>query len=119
MNATKKGSSEKKQKLSTNTKISKVISDWVGKNKKVFWKYEVSCFYQTYLISITNLPLPEEKDITISPNNRLLTNQQKLQLCNAVKKGCAGTDISVNSTIDVKVNYVNGGAVITDIVKRR
>jgi len=95
--------------------LSNIIRDWVGENIKVFWKYEVSSFYQTYKISIANLPNPSETDISVSSHNKLLNNNQKKQLCNAVKKACTKvTDLDI-SRVNVKVDYING-IVVADVI---
>ena len=87
-------------------KLSNIIRDWVGINKKVFWKYEVSCYFSTYKISVLNLPNPSNEDIKISPN-RVLSNSQKTQLCNTIKKSCAKAGELGISCIEVNVDYVN------------
>lgn len=115
MNTAKQKILENKQELMERKKIIKVINDWAGKNKKVFWKYEVSCFYKTYIIRVTNLPEPSEKDIMLSSNNRLLNDQQRKQLCDAITKVCAKAEVMNNSSIDVQIDYENG-AVIAEIV---
>jgi len=86
-------------------KLLKVISNWVGKNKKVFWKYEVSCFYKTYVIRINNLPEPSAKDIILSANNRLLNDRQKKELCEAVIKVCAKNNAFNESSVDIQIDY--------------
>jgi hypothetical protein len=108
MSATKMEVSEKKRLLMT-------ILDWVKKNKKIFWKYEVSCFYETYKISIHNLPDPGERDISVSPNKKLLSIQQKMQLCDAVKNVCGKAGVISESYIDVIINCTDGGAVTAEI----
>ena len=115
MNTTKQGILNKKRELAEKKIFSRIISDWAGKNKKVFWKYEVSCFYKTYKIKINNLPEPSEKDILLSSNNRLLSDEQKKQLCDALIKACAGTEGLSDSSIDVKLDYVEG-AVIAEVI---
>jgi len=97
------------------TKLSEIIRDWADKNKKVFWKYEVSCFYKSYVIRVANLPVPSVNDIMLSSNNRLLNDQQKKQLCNALKKACSVNGRLNESSIDVKIDYVDGG-VITEVL---
>jgi hypothetical protein len=104
-----------KQGLLEKKRLSKIIRDWAGKNKKVFWKYEVSCFYKTYKIKVANLPNPSKDDVLVSSNNRLLNNQQKTQLCNSIKEACAGAGELTESSIDVQIDYVNG-AVIAEVV---
>jgi len=108
MNATKKELLEMKR-------VSKIVREWAGENKKVFWKYEVSCYYKTYTIRLANLPNPSTEDIMVSSNNRLLNNQQKTRLCNAIKKECAKTEMLNNSCLDVQIDYV-GGAVVAEII---
>jgi hypothetical protein len=95
--------------------LSNIIRDWVGENKQIFWKYEVSSFYQTYKIHINNLPDPSEVDVSISSHNRLLNNSQKKQLCSAVKKACTKAAVLDISHIDVKVDYIDG-AVVADLI---
>jgi hypothetical protein len=104
-----------KQKLSERKRLSKIINDWAGKNRKVFWKYEVSCFYQSYRIKVANLPNPTSKHITVSKNNRLLNDLQKTQLCNAIEKARVQADVLSDSSIDVKIDFVNGN-VVTELV---
>ena len=89
-------------------KLLDIISDWVTANKTFFWKYEVSSFYETYKISIENLPEPSNDDIMLKSYKRLLNNDQKTQLCNKIKKAYAETDKLTSSSINVKVNYVKG-----------
>ena len=94
-------------------KLSNIIGEWVDKNKKSFWKYEVSCFHKTYKISVLNLPNPTAENVKISPDNRSLNNNQKIQLCNAIKKICAkASDINI-SYIEVKVDYESGDVAAT------
>ncbi len=112
MNTIKEKLSEKKQELIAREKLGKIIRDWAGKNKKIFWKYEVSCFYKTYLMRITNLPKPSTEDIMVSSNNRLLNNQQKTQLCNAIEKACTKVDLFSDSSLDVQIDYVDGSVII-------
>jgi len=85
-----------------------IIQDWVDINKKIFWKYEVSSFYQTYKINVSNLPEPSKEDIKVVSNNRMLNNTQKTQLCSVIKKACAKEGILNNSCINVKIDYVKG-----------
>jgi hypothetical protein len=89
-------------------KLLNIIQDWVNVNKKVFWKYEVSSYYETYKISITNLPKPTNEDIKLQSYNLLLNNNQKTQLCNTIKKVYSKTEKLTDSSIKVKVDYVNG-----------
>lgn len=104
-----------KQKLSEKKRFSNIVKDWAGKNKKVFWKYEVSCFYQSYVIKVANLSDPSLINITVSKNNRLLNDQQKIQLCNAIEKAGVKTDILSASSIEVQIDYVDG-AVIAEVI---
>ena len=85
-----------------------VISKWVSANKKFFWKYEVSSFYETYKISVDNLPAPSNEDITLKSYKRMLNNNQKTQLCNKIKKAYAESGELCVSSISVKVDYVKG-----------
>ncbi len=91
------------------------IKDWVEINKKIFWKYEVSSFYQTYKINVTNLPKPSKEDIKIVSNNRMLNNTQKIQLCGVITKACAKEGVLSNSCINVQIDYVKG-AVIAAVI---
>lgn len=88
-------------------KLSQIVGDWVIKNKKLFWKYEVSSYYCPYKISVFNLPEPSSEDIKVSPYIKMLNNTQKTQLSNAIKKACARTEMT-SARIDVTVNYSNG-----------
>jgi hypothetical protein len=84
-----------------------VIGDWVSENKKVFWKYEVSSYYKQYSLSVTNLPDPSIENITVVSNNRLLNNDQKIKLCNRLKKACAQAGELSNTCIKVQIQYEN------------
>lgn len=105
----------RQQKLLESKRLSNIIRDWVGENKTVFWKYEVSCFYKSYRIKVANLPNPSTEDISVSSNNRLLNNQQKTQLCKAIKKACARADVLRDSSIDVQIDYVSK-AIIAEVI---
>ena len=85
-----------------------IISDWVTENKKFFWKYEVSSFYETYKISIANLPKPSNDDITLKSYKRLLNNDQKSALCKKIKNSSIEFENFNDSSISVKVDYVKG-----------
>lgn len=89
-------------------KLSEIIRDWADKNKKVFWKYEVSSFYKSYIIRVANLPVPSANDVMLSSNNRLLNDQQKKQLCSAIKKVCPASGRLKESSIDARIDYVDG-----------
>lgn len=115
MNTAKQEFSDRRQELLEKKKLSKVISDWVVKNKKVFWKYEVSCFYKTYLLKVTNLPEPSVKDIHQAMINRLLSDLQKKQLCDAITNACATAKVFNNSSIDVQIDFIDG-VVIAEVV---
>ncbi|HPS58086.1 MAG TPA: hypothetical protein PK514_08260 [Spirochaetota bacterium] len=117
MSTTKQKILDRRHELLEKKRLARIISEWVGKNKKVFWRYEVSCFYETYRITIINLPEPSEKDITVLPGIKLLKNQQKLQLCTAIKKACAKTEELCDPCIEVKVNYINGGAINAEVIQ--
>jgi hypothetical protein len=88
-----------------------IIRDWVFENKKIFWKYEVSSYSETYKIKVANLPNPLKEDITISSHHRLLNNMQKTQLCNVIKKSCAKEGAPAKSCVNIKVEYVSGAVV--------
>ncbi len=111
MNAAKNESPDRKQEAIEKMKLSRIIGDWVTRNKKIFWKYEVSCFYKTYLLRVNNLPEPCEKDIHLSANNRLLNNQQRKQLCEVISKTCTKAKAFNASSIDVQIEYDNGSVV--------
>lgn len=89
-----------------------VVRDWVGENRKVFWKYEVSSFHKTYKISIGNFPNPSQEDIFVSPNTGSISKEKK-QLCIAIKKACAKAEVPSYSRIDVKVDFQDGAVVAT------
>jgi len=95
-------------------KVSEIIKNWVLTNKKFFWKYEVSSFYQTYKISIKNLSDPASEDIDVSPKIGIL-NTRKTQLCTAIKKACAKTDDAMTKSISIKVDFVDGD-VVTEVL---
>jgi hypothetical protein len=96
-------------------KLLNIIKDWAVKNKKIFWKYEVSSFYKSYVIKVGNLPDPSPENVTVSANNRLLNNQQKTDLSDAIKKAYTKEETSKSSSIDVKIDYEDG-AVIAEVV---
>jgi len=106
---------DRKQEILEKNRLSKIISDWVTKNKKVFWKYEVSCFYKTYSMRISNLPEPSVKDIQLSSINRLVNDQQKKQLCDALTKACARAKTFSSFSIDVQIDY-DDGTVIAEVL---
>ncbi len=103
------------KELREQKRLLKLIGEWVGKNKKVFWKYEVSCFYKTYTMRLTNLPKPSPEDITVTTINRLITGQQKKQLADAIAKASIKTDILSDTFIDVQIDFADG-YVVTEIV---
>jgi hypothetical protein len=115
MNTTKQKLSDNKQELLVRKRLSKIIRDWADKYKRVFWKYEVSCFYKSYIIRVAHLSRPSTADVMISSNNRLLNNQHKTQLCNAIEKACASAEMLHDSCIDVKIDYVDG-AVVAEVI---
>jgi len=108
MNIAKQDFSNKRQELLEKKKLSQIVSDWVTNNKKVFWKYEVSSYYKTYMIKITNLPEPSVDDIILSADKRLLSIQQKKQLSDAITKACSQKKAFNESSIDVEFDYDNG-----------
>ena len=111
MNISKQKFLDTKQQLLERKKLSKIIRDWADKNKKVFWKYEVSSYYKSYVIRVANLPNPSAENIIVSSNNRLLNNEQKVQLCNAIEKACVKADVLSDTSIDVHIDYVDGAVV--------
>ncbi len=115
MNATEHKSLKNKQELLEKKKLEKIIRDWAGKNKKLFWKYEVSCFYKTYMIRVSGLPQPSAENITVSPFIRLFGSQQKKQLCDAITKASVKAEMLSDSSIDVQIDFVDG-AVSTGII---
>jgi hypothetical protein len=96
-------------------KLLNIIKDWAVKNKKIFWKYEVSSFYKSYVIKVGNLPDPSAENVTVSANNRLLNLQQKTDLSSAIKKAYTTTETLKISSIDVRIDYEDG-AVIAEVV---
>jgi hypothetical protein len=116
MNTTKQKLSDAKQERLVMKKLSDIIRDWTEKNKRVFWKYEVSSFYKSYKIRVANLPGPSTENILVSSNNRLLNHQQKTQLCNAIEKACVNAEVLGDSCIDVQIDYVND-AVIAEVIQ--
>lgn len=114
MNTAAKNFLETKNELIAREKLVKVIREWVEKNKKIFWKYEVSSFYKTYVIKIVNLPEPSVKDISLSIN-RLLDEQHKQQLCDCIIKSCGKSGILSDTSIDIQIDYADG-AVITGVI---
>ena len=115
MNITKHNPLNTKLENLEKNKLAKIIRDWVGNHKKIFWKYEVSCFYKTYTIRIANLPEPSAQDITVSSINRMLTVQQKKQLSDIIIKAGIKTDLIRDQYFDLQIDYVDG-TVITEIL---
>ena len=108
MNTSKQKLLDKKQEHLEKKRLSEIVSNWVTKNKKVFWKYEVSCFYKTYIIRISNLPEPSVNDILLSANSRLLSDQQKKQLCDVLIKASPRSKALNDSSFDMQIDYDNG-----------
>ena len=115
MNTTKQELSGRRQELLEKKRLSEIIRDWADQNKKVFWRYEVACFYKSYKIKIANLPKPSIEDILVSSHKGLLNIQQKTQLCNAIEKACAKAEVFRASSIDVQIDFVHE-AVVAEIV---
>lgn len=115
MKIAKQDFSARRTELLEKKLLSKIICDWADKNKKTFWKYEVSCFYKTYLIKVTNLPEPSVKDIQIPSINKLLSDQQKKQLCDSLTNASAKATVFNNSSIDVQIDYVDG-IIVAEVV---
>ncbi len=115
MNRTKTGLSDMEQGHTEKSRLSVIITDWAAKNKKVFWKYEVSCFYKTYLMKIKNLPAPSVNDIHPVSISRLLNEQQKKQLCDAVTKALGGENPFKELAIDVEIDC-DDGKVIAEVL---
>jgi phenylpyruvate tautomerase PptA (4-oxalocrotonate tautomerase family) len=111
LNTTQEKISDEKQENLEKIKLSKIIGDWVEKNKKVFWKYEVSCFYKTYSMRISNLPDPSAADISPITISRLLSDQQKKQLCDAISKACVRLKNFSNTSINVQIDYDDGNVI--------
>jgi len=111
VNTVRQQSSDREQEALDKMKLSKTISDWVTRNKKIFWKYEVSCFHKTYMLRVNNLPEPGAKDIHLSANNRLLNDQLRQQLCDILSKTCTKAKVFQASSIDVQIDYDNGSVV--------
>jgi len=115
MNRAKQEFTEKRQELMDKKRLSKIVGDWAGKNKKVFWRFEVSSFYKTYLIKVNNLPEPGVNDIQPPSINRMLVDHQKKQLCDAITIACARSKQFNDPSIDVQIDYVDG-VVIAEVV---
>ena len=90
--------------------ISEIVKDWVAKNKKEFWKYEVSCFFKTYKITLNNLPSPSADDISVSPKI-VIPAAQKTQLSNAIKKALLKSEPVKRTRMDLKVDFKNEAVV--------
>lgn len=103
------------QELLEKKYLANIIREWVAKNKKVFWKYEVSCFYKTYMMRISSLPEPSPGNVMVSAINRLLNDCQKKQLCDAITNACTKTKTFSDSHIDVQIDYVDG-SVVTEVI---
>ena len=108
MNRTKDEVSVTEQGLTDKNRLSEIITDWAAKNKKIFWKYEVSCFYKTYVMKIKNMPSPSVNDIHPVSISKLLSEVQKKQLCDAVTKACGGENPFKESSIDVEIDCDDG-----------
>ncbi len=115
MKTTRQKKSPSKEELLVRKRLAEIVRDWAGENKKIFWKYEVSSFYKSYVIKVANLPNPSTEDIKVSSNNRLLNNQEKTQLSDAIKNEYPETETLNGSSIDVQIDYVSG-SVIAEIV---
>ena len=121
MIATRQQSSSTGKEYMDDKRLEKIVGDWAEKNKSSFWKYEVSCFYNSYVIRITNLPNPSTEDIALSSGKRsankkkMLTRQQKAELCSALAKACVKAHVPAGSCINVKIDY-NDGNVVAAIV---
>ena len=100
-----------KQELLEKKKLFTIVKNWAIKNKTAFWKYEISCYHETFKISVINLPGPTEKDVSVTPNNKSLNNKQKLQLCNAIADSCAKAESFNFTSIDVKIDYEDGSII--------
>jgi hypothetical protein len=90
--------------------LSGIVREWVAKNKKEFWKYEVSCFFKTYKITINNLPNPAAEDISVSPKIALQI-AHKTQLSNAIKKALLKSEPPKHTRMDLKVDFINEAVV--------
>ena len=99
---------KKEEALNEQKRLTEIVRLWVEKNRKVFWEYEVSCFYKSYVIRISNLPLPSEKDISVSSNCKLLGDKQKSQLCKAIEKARPKTELLKSPSLSVQINYSEG-----------
>ena len=88
-------------------KLSAIVGDWVKKNRKLFWKYEVSCFYKTYKISIRNFPCPANSDIAISPANAMPVPEKK-RLSDAIIREFGKGEGQSGRCVMVKVDYADG-----------
>ncbi len=107
--------SSKKQENQASNDLLKTIKEWVKTNKKVFWRYEVSCFYKTYVLSIANLPEPEESDIQVVHNKKLLNDEQKKDLCKTIVKACKKMVSLTESKITVQIDYAEEKGVIAAV----
>lgn len=103
------------KKEAAEKKLLNTIIDWVAANKRIFWKYEVSCFYKTYKLSVNNLPNPAVEDIRVISENRLLNDDQKKKLCSIIKKACSGSSGLNNSRITFKIDFDNDRVVASAV----
>ena len=87
--------------------LSAIVSRWVGKNRKCFWKYEVSCFRKSYKITIRNLPCPSNSDISISPA-AVMSVDEKKKLSDAIGKAFANEAKPYGTCVTVTVDYSDG-----------
>ncbi len=93
-------------------KILEAVRIWVDKNRKVFWKYEVACFYRSYQISIDNLPEPSARDVHVVKYRNLLSDDQKLNLCGVIRKVCSLNNIIKPGSLTVELDFENGKVVV-------
>jgi len=92
-------------------KISKAVEDWVIKNRKLFWRFEVSYRHKTYRISILNLPEPSPGDIVVQDEKRLLNEDQKKKLSDSIKKVIKKSGSLTDTSVDIQIDYVDGTVV--------
>jgi len=87
-------------------KLTNAIRDWVSANKKIFWKYEVSCFYRSYVIRITNRSEPAQPNIMVVSHKRLLNEQMTQELCDAITNAEINMQM-MDPYIDVQVDMID------------
>ena len=100
-------------------RVLSAIKNWLNENRKIFWKYEVACFYRTYQISIGNMPEPTAGDIKVLNGRNLMNDEQKNRICDVIRKAYSSIkNLSDKLDVILEINYRDGN-VDTEIIKSR